>query len=361
MKTLNFTLSGILWTALISGCAQIPVAELTQYKQAFTQTQESSETVLLDYDQALKESRGFIQARSLAPASVQPYPLIWEDAAKELDGGIPDDIQARRLAFKVIGHYNAVLTQLAEGKSVEQVNAGAKGLLKSIDQLQTTLRGSGITGLVPITGIVTLLADLFEKARLREEFVRAVEKGAPVVEKLIGALIADIKSHYDLRTTLLNRERSRTIAAMRTAQETVSIIVSQRNVPSKEVDRFQTEVNNHLIVVRTALATYPVTVVSGGAGTLNYSAVDQAQVQDELKELGRLENIYKNNIQAADGVKAMLIEYRKLLDKMQAALAGLVRSLSAPVDLTAGTNELLDVAFGLKRHLEDLRAARASQ
>ena len=126
MQVAKYTWATLLTSVLVSGCPQIPAAELTQYKQAFAQVQDVSEKVLLDYDQALRESQAFIDGRKPAAETPAPYPLVWDDKIMMFDKKKVDGIEVRRLAFQVIGKYNNLLTQLAEGKSVEQVRNSAR-------------------------------------------------------------------------------------------------------------------------------------------------------------------------------------------------------------------------------------------
>jgi hypothetical protein len=270
-----------------------------------------------------------------------------------------DDIEVCRLTFKVIGEYNAALTQIAEGRSIDDVKGSTTGLLKSIDQLYTTIQGAGIVGLSSAMDIVSVFAEQMEKARLREEFVEAVTKGAPVVEAMINVMIDHIELHYSLRVTILNRERLRTVEAMRTAQETISEIIAERNVSASDVNDVEAEVNRRLATIQTVIEEYPIWLTSAGAKGAVYSPVDDAQVRSELKELGRLSDQYERNIQAVSALTGMLQEYRRMLANTEGAIRALVRSLSAPADLTVDANEMLEAAFRIKRDVEDFRAARA--
>jgi len=345
----------------VSGCAQIPVAQLGQYRQAFSQAQEASEKVLLDYDQALKDARTFLRSRQAPALPAAPYPLTWNEALNSLEARVPDDIEARRLALKVVADYNEVLTQLAEGKTVDEVKAGASGLVSSIDKFVSVTKGAGIPGLSAITSIISTFVEYLEKARLREEFVQAIEKGSPIVEKIIDALIADIGTHYDARATLLNRERLRTVAAMRTVSETTARIAAQHNIPAADLDKLQKEVNDKLAVARSEIQTLPVKITGGGATSLEYSPVAKAQVEDEQRELARLGGLYVENLNAMKSLTSMLDQYRRLLQKTQSSLRALAKALKEPADVATSADELLGIAFSLRRDLEDLRTARANR
>jgi hypothetical protein len=348
----------------LCACAQIPTKQLTSYTQAFAQAQAASEQVLLDFDQALKEARATQQALvkpAAAPMSPSPYPRSWADAVRSEASAVPDDIEVRRRAFKIVADYNAVLVQLAEGKSVEDVKTSASGLLSSADKFLTVVKGSGIPGLSSITGIVTTLAELFEKARLREEFVKAVQNGAPIVDKILDAFIADIGSHYDARVAVLNRERLRALSRMRSADETARKIVSQHNATSGDRDKLESAVNEKLAVALGDGIKLPVKLAAASSNTPAYSDIAKAQVQDELNTLDRQSKVYVENIAAAKSLSAMLGSYRKLLEATQASMKALVKSLTEPVDIVASADELLGVAFALRRDLRALNSALAEQ
>lgn len=344
----------------VVGCAQIPTKQLSSYTQAFTQAGTASEQVLLDFDQGLKDARSLqraLQPPAAAPSPPAPYPRTWADASKEAGAGVPDDVEVRRRAFKVVADYNAVLVQLAEGKSVEEVKASASGLLTSADKLLTVVTGAGIPGLSSLTGIVTTLVGLFEKARLREEFAQAVRKGSPLVQQILDVMIADIGSHYDVRVVVLTRDRLRALAGMRTAAETVQAIATKHNVADGDRDKLEAAVNEKMAVARAEGVKLPVKVVSGGRTAPAYSELAKAQCHDELVTLERLSKSYVDNVAAAKSLAAMLNSYRKLLETAQSSMKALVKSLDEPADVAASVDEMFAVAFALRRDLAGFRAA----
>jgi hypothetical protein len=350
-----------LCAGLLAGCAQIPTAELTQYRQAFSQAQEASTEVLLDYDQAIKDSRAFLAKRSATQAPM-PYPVVWAEASKEFQRGQPDDIDVRRMAFQVVQDYNLVLAQLAEGKSVEQAKAGAAGLLKSVDQLQRTLGNAGIPALSPLTSLVSTLAELFEKARLREEFVGAVQKGAPLVARMLETMArADIEAHYNLRAALLNRERLQVVAAMHRVRRAVAGVAAQRSFKAGELAALEARLNAGMAFARAEIPDYPVRLTAGPVAAPAFSVADKEQADAEMSQLAGLAARYEGNLQAAQAVKAMLGKYLGLLNGTIAAQANLVRALDRQPPASEQAAELLDVVFSLRRDLEEYRTARQRQ
>jgi hypothetical protein len=186
-----------------------------------------------------------------------------------------------------------------------------------------------------------------------------VQNGAPIVEKIVDALIADIGSHYDARVAVLGRQRLRALAGMRTAEETARKIVAQHNVAAADRDKLEAALNDKLAVAREDGIKLPVKLAANNPKAAAYSDIAKAQVQDEMNTLDRLAKAYSENIAAVRSLSAMLNSYRKLLETTQASLKILVRSLSEPVDIVASTDEMLSVAFALRRDLRALHTALA--
>jgi hypothetical protein len=347
----------------LCGCAQIPTAQLTAYTQAFEQARTASEQVLLDFDRTIKDAKAYQEPRpqqaNAAPKG--PYPLLWSEASSSASSRAPDEIEVRRRALQVVADYNAVLVKLAEGKSVEEVKAGAGGLLTSVDKFLTVARGSGVPGLSSLTGIVSTLVALFEKARLREEFVKAARDGAPIVQSILDEMVKDVGAHYQMRAGLLNAERIDITDAMRTSSETVSSITLEYKVSAADLRDVEKLINEKMASAPNAGFKLPVKLASGSAKSPEYSAVARAQVQNEQAALERLAKGYADNVAAAKALAAALDQYRKLLQAAQASLKALVKSLDEPVDLVASSDELLTIVFSLRRDLGELHAARAGR
>ncbi|HTP97326.1 MAG TPA: hypothetical protein VMK05_15850 [Burkholderiales bacterium] len=338
---------------------------MTNYKQAFAQVGEASEAVLLDYDQTLKQSKAFLAGRQ--PASGEdplPYPLTWKDVLVNQAAGAPDDIETRRLALSVVAQYNDVLTQLAEGKSAAQIKTGASGLVTSLGKFVAAATGSAIPGLGAIGGLVSTLAEQLEKARLREEFIAALRNGAPVVDKILDALIDDIGSHYDLRASLAGRERLLIVKSTTAQVRGMLAVVKAHAVQAKDVaalQKIENDLNSALLPARRELLEYPYKLAGAApAGAPAFDETDAGQLQLAIAELGRLSNAYQDNIRQMQAITALLAKYRTLLASAKASLAALRRGVDKPQDVNLAVDDLLTLAFGIKRDLEDLRTALRS-
>ena len=355
----------VLWTLAVwlpalfgAGCAQIPINELTQYREAFNQSKEVSEEILLDFDQTLKAAEAFRSSASTAVAGPEPYPKEWSKVGSARAAGARDDIEARRKAWTVVARYNDVVALLAEGKSIDTAKSSATGLVSSVSKLREVIGGSAVPGLSAISGLVSTFFEQIEKARLREEFVRALRSGAPVVDGILNAFVADIASHYEARAEIAIRERIRSLGKMRTIQRSVVRIVGAHNVADKEVAAIRSRVENAFSVQKAEPAATLAPINSGGAAAAVFGAVAKSQVEDELAELEAVSKTYVENIRQMEALIAMLDQYKSLLQKTGTSLATLTGALDKPQDMVVAADDLLAVAFSVRRNLEELKAAR---
>lgn len=347
-----------LLVLLGSGCAQIPTNDLTQYREAFNQSKEVSEQILLDFDQALKVAETFQLKASPAATVPEPYPTEWGKVGRARSDGARDDIETRRKAWTVVAKYNDVIALLAEGKSVEKAKASATGLVSSVSKLNEVVSGSAIPGLNAISGLVSIFFEQIERARLHDEFVRALRSGAPVVDGILKAFIADIASHYEARAVIASRERIRHMAKMRTIQRSVVRIVGAYNVADNDVASFRLRVEKAFSVQKSEPAANLSPINSGGAAAAAFSEVAKSQVGDELAELEAVSKSYVENIRQVEALIAMLDQYKSLLQKTSTALATLLSAIDKPQDMAVATDDLLAIAFSVRRNLEELKAAR---
>src|SRR5262249_54493539 len=171
---------------LLGACAQIPTAEFAQYKNAFSAVEQTSTDILVNYDQTLARARLLVATRAKAPEGTpieNPYPIEFDDFLRKLGSDEGHDIDMRgRKALQGVARYNAVLTQLAEGKSVDEVQTAAGELVTGLAKFVEAAAGSAVPGLPAVVSLAQTFAAQLEKARLQREFKKAVEDGAPVID-----------------------------------------------------------------------------------------------------------------------------------------------------------------------------------
>lgn len=364
VRTMRFTLV-ISTILLLAGCFHIPKREFSQYKQTFAQVHTTAGDILLDFDQALKKAkeRQAAQEQGQDARPVRPpYPADLEAFEAKRGDEKLDDIEVRRRALQVITQYNDLLTQLAEGKSAQEVKSSASGLVNAVGKFVTIAGGSGVPGLSAIATIVSTLAELVEKARTRAEFSRAVREGRPVIEKIIDALIEDRGDHYGLRFGLAQEERllildEITIRIRLILGFVASLGPSRQDGPN--VSDAEKDLNSILKPVRGEIVEYPIRLklAPASARTAPFTEGADERTQASILEIKEQVEKYENNVKQMQALGRALVEYGKLLERTKTALATLEKMLDKPQDISIVAEELARAVFSVKRNLETLRSA----
>jgi hypothetical protein len=360
-------LAAVLLALAIGACAQIPRAELAQYRKAFAAVETTSTDILVNYDQTLERARLIRDIRQQpeeGTTRVNPYPVEFEEFLEQLESQQRHDIEVRRLALQVVARYNAVLVQLAEGKSVGEVETTAGELVTALGQFVEAAAGSVVPGFPAIVSLAKTFAGQLEKARLAREFKEAVENGAPVVDKILDQFVLDAADHYKLNAGIAQEQRVLILGDAVVQVGNMKRLLAGVGPPdgfASVLDR-QDEVNTLLVAARGELSEnqYPYTFESGPEGGARYTAAVDAQVELIKAEIGRLAGLYKANIQQARSLGEALAKYRSMLLETKNALATLRQAVDRPVNVLDIADQLLDLSFGIQRDLADLRAAIAA-
>ncbi len=356
-------LSVAMCMLVATGCAQIPVAELGAYRSAFDQAQSASEQVLLDFDRTLTESKGLVKrAEDAKRQAFEPFPSEWKNIPHKPGEGADADVEARRQALEVVDRYNDSLARLAEGKSVTEVSGSVGSLVDSITELVTVAGAAAMPELVAAGPLLSQWAQELEKARLRKQFADALERGAPVVDKILDALIADVGSHYELRATLNNRKRLLAVGQITEQVGTVYMLLASRAAPGEDYDdvqAIQARVNGAVAPAAGELVEYPYQLESGPPGAPAFGAVDAAALKASIAELSRRVESYTAIVAQVQSLGEVLTRYQALLGETKAALANLRRAQADNSRLAAATTDLLKTAFELRRAFEEYRSATA--
>jgi hypothetical protein len=353
---------------LLGACAQIPTAEFGQYQKAFAEVEQTSTDILVNYDQTLERARLIVATRQ-KPAEgtevVNPYPIEFDEFLKQLGSQNGHDIDVRRQALQVVARYNAVLTQLAQGKSVDDVQTTAGELVTALGQFVEAAAGSAVPGFPAIVSLAKTFAGQLEKARLQREFKKAVVDGAPVVDQILDQFIADAADHYKLNAGMAQEQRILIVENAVKQVRSLKLLVAGVGPPSANfpsLDDRQNAVNIALVAVRGELAPfgYPYAFASGPPGSPAYTAAVDGEAQLIQKEIERLAGLYQKNLDQVRALGEALAKYATMLQTTKTALATLRQAVDKPVNLVDVANQLLDLSFGIERDLADLRAAIAA-
>ncbi len=370
----------IITISILSACAQIPNSELGQYTEAFNQTKQARELVLLDFDQTLKEARKFVEDNEKTESNAGPINFYFDS----LDEHIADhnektknnEIVVRQKAFSIIESYNDVLTKLAEGKSIEEVQSATSGLINAASKFaEVALSSAPVPGVAGITKLAQTLVGIFEQARLLKEFKLAVRDGSPVVTKILNILIEDTNAHYNARKALLTMAQTVIVADIVDNVRQLKKLINNHSAPSapmKTKEVIVQELNDAIQEVAIALEKFgypynatewdsaPATVPPAAAPPA-YTALVQVNVDQIITANKVLVKKYKENSNLIKPLVEMLINYRTLLEKTNEGLNTLEAALSKPQNISDTANEILSIAFEIRRNIEDIRRSFNSQ
>jgi len=359
--------AGIL-VLLVGACAQIPTAEFGQYQKAFNEVEKSSTDIFVTYDQILARARLFVATTQKAPEGteiVEPYPVEFEDFLKKLNSQEGHDIDVRRQALTVVGSYNAVLLQLVQGKSIDDVQTAAGELVTGLGKFVEAAAGSAVPGFEAVASLAKTFAGQLERARLQREFRQAVIDGAPVIDQILDAFVADAADHYKLNAGMAQRQRILIVRDAVQQVKSLKLLLAGVGPPPttfKSVDDRQNEVNIALVATRGELAPfgYPYAFDSGPSGGSPYTAAVDGQAGLIQKEIERLAGAYQKNLDQVQSLGEALAKYRSMLLTTKTALETLRQAVDRPVSLLDVADQLLDLSFGVERDLATFRAAIAA-
>jgi len=348
-----------LLLAFMAGCAQIPTAELTQYRSATAEVQRAAEGILVDFA-LIKEAAEAEQKRVEAEKAPAKGPAIFSTALEYSTAPQPDAIAVRRTALRTIDNFNNVLVTLAEGKSVEAVQAAAGGAIESANNFIVAAGASAIPGLGAVIGVVKTLIGELERARLREEFDRAVRGGAPVIIRMLDLLIEERREHIDLRAAAANLQQVKLVTEVNLQVQGVLMLVREHSAPPGADPRqgLEDALNAALKPAERAFSS-PLPV------RLNYQA-DKAPFTNEhrvlaaqaISQIGERIAAINANTEQYERLRSALNSYGAMLRQMQEALRTLVAALDRPQNLDKVSESLVAIAFTLKKDVEAFREAR---
>jgi hypothetical protein len=341
---------------LSAACTSIPTQELSQYREAFAATQTASEAILIDFADAVSTE----QARQRA-AEPAPAPAAGIDATLENGGSKPPDtIEVRRRALRTIDQFNSVITTLAEGKSVQEVQGTATGFINAAQSFVVAAGGNAVPGLGALTGVVNTLLGQLEQARAREEFERAVRSGAPIINSMLNALIEERQEHMSLRVAAANVREVDLVDELATRASDLRSLIESHSAPAADDPRatIQDEMNAALKPAQGQLQFRLPLTLSYKSGKPALTSEQALLAQELLGGMKPASDAFVANRAAIESLRDALNNYGMLLRQTQTALSAVVSNLGRPQSLQEISESLLSVAFDLKSDLQAYEAAR---
>ena len=170
-------------------------------------------------------------------------------------------------------------------------------------------------------------------------------------------MIADADDHFKLRTTLNEEEAARISRRLNEQIETMRALLAARNAPAARVASYQAQVNAALAKAPGAVTQSPVTFTSGGAGKPPLSGEDGVKLGTAVTAVQGLAERHPALIDEVTKTGTALVGFRDMLRTTKTAMQQLVASLDEPTDISALVVRMLELAFGVRQDLEDLRTA----
>ena len=358
-KTLFFCL--VSFTIMITGCTIMPKQELSQYRNAFAQVQTSSEEILIDFAEAKQKAEKKLEAADKKKDNekkIKPFTGKLDEAPD-----LPDAIAVRRNAFRTIDNFNNALVTLAEGKSVETLQTATSGFVDAAGKFITTATGEAVPGLSSVIGILKPVVAEFEKARLKEEFKKALVKGAPVIDQMLDEICKERKDHFTLRADEANLKYIEIVKNINRSAKSVLTLFKQYKGSSTVTDpmpAIQKQLNIALAPAQHAFNKYPVTLSYSPATNDKFGPEQEIIAKQAIAKIKDHVSDYQLNHEQYNRLKYALESYGDMLKATRKALKELVAALDKPQDLNTSIEDLFEIAFTVKRELEAFKAARSN-
>jgi hypothetical protein len=343
----------------ISGCATVPQKEFDSYVQAFNETKEASEQLILDLDAAKKHAEKIKVGRNPPAKKISPFP-----AKVNLEAfGSPslDEIDARREALEVVSRFNTVLIQLAAGKKPEEIKSSVDSLIDGLNGiagfLDTTLPIPDVA-----SGLITTVIDQLQKAHNRMQFVAAMKKGTPIIDGILELLRRDAEDIYEIMARVAKQDSKGEKDTVFDLWLQMRTVAAEHKAPQgDEMKGGLSEVEQQL---RKILDQVGLTVEQGFSNTLDtrgstpFTAIALSQLQQTLAQAERAAVRYTAIVNQQNAYHQLVVSYGQLLWKTRQTLKIVRESLDRPADIRAQAIELIGFAFRVKRNLEAMNAAQ---
>ena len=344
----------------LTACGEIPKDSLKTYSESFQTAHAASEDFLVQFGQTQKSAREFIAANSEPSDELfRPYPDTLPATPRNGEAVDPA-VEAMRLGFDVISHYNATLVALADGKGPEEVGAAVSGLV------------GALSNFVPAAGVasaaVGTLATELERARLRREFSAALEKGAPIVRDILRIVADNVDTGYSNNVVLADRSRALLVFDILERVRELQALMRGHSAPPAGSRTF-TELPDRQEALDALLS--PIARETGVASQfpfqLTFTAGAAPYSSGAESAINRLIETISGQIKQYDAILARVTAlaqsgsaYKQLLNLTMQSLTALENADATPPDLTRQASELLRLAFVIKTHVEEIRAASAN-
>jgi len=198
---LPWLLHVVVFFAFVTGCTTLPTAQLVAYTDSFTEVQTAGNAIYDELVEVWPESDRPQQTCGLNDAGFKPCidanallnPSPWDPTE-------PEDIIIRRAALDVIGTYNQLLLDIAEGRPTGIITARLNELSGLAGALAPLLPGLG-SEVVPIVDQITKITKAVENLQSQGQAARSLTSAKPDIDELMAFLIEDAPAVYTVYLT----------------------------------------------------------------------------------------------------------------------------------------------------------------
>lgn len=356
---LKLVLTSLLALTL-TGCAVMPKVELTQYRQAFEQVQQTSEEILIDFSEAKENAEKQLAENKIAKADASKQPEFFSVSLDDAGSKQLNAVEVRRTAFRTIDKFNNVLVTLAEGKSIETVQNTAGGFVDAAGKFIAVAVGNSVPGLGALTNIIKPLVALFEEARLRKEFEKALQSGAPIMGQMLDAIYDEREDHLTLRAIEANEKQLDIVNDITSATGSILELFKQYKAPAQNDSRevLEKALNDTLKPAEKVFTHFPVKLAYQPNRPAAFGREQEMIAEQAIAQIKDRVAAFQSNVEQYQRLKNALENYGVMLEKTRNALNDLVAALDNPQKFEVVSEEFFKIAFVVKKEIEAFKAAR---
>ncbi len=177
----------------LTACVTVPKREFSNYNYIFEQAKAMGEKVIIDYAAAKKEQAWLKHQEEVQTARKD----VFDSNQLVMPMVSIDDIAIRLKAWKVLGAYNKILTQLIAG---EPIKAETGSLLNQLLSLSISGLRDAAAKISPFASVLDAIFVEVQKGFKRRKIVKSIEKVAPIINsQLIVNMKKDSELFYKVR------------------------------------------------------------------------------------------------------------------------------------------------------------------
>lgn len=344
----------------VGGCTIVPQQEFSEYTQAFNEAKSATEQLLLDLDTSKKIVEKIKNTRNPPAVQAGPFPLKVDLAAF----GSPeiDPVGARRVYLEAVSKFNTVLTDLAAGKKPEEVRNSVDSLISGLNNVAgligETLPIPGVAG-----GLISTVIGQLQQARNRQQFVAALQAGAPIVDGILDLFRKDAEDVYTIMAGVATIDADHQTDLVFDLSEQMKKVAADHKAPEGDVAGDLGKIEKKLRIVldqaglteqQGHMSNLPTT------GDNKFDRITLSQLQQTLVQAEAAAVKYTAIIDKQKAYHDLVVSYGLLLLKTRQTLSVARGSLDKPADLRAQATELIEFVFNVKRDWEAVQLARHS-